>query len=251
MAKNFNSKVADQFTMHAIDLEKFKAGQRNAALKILKKLEQDLVIELSRGDLTRYKQARLQALLQQTRATIESAYKTLRSDQLSDWQKLMQAESKLAMQVVNRVAGVQLLTVAASDQVLKSLLSNATIQGGPAKEWWNRQATATFQKFGDIVRGGVLKGSPTSEIVPLVRQMMQTSARSAEALIRTGINAVATDARLATFQENQDVVSAIQQHSTLDARTTDICKAYSGATYTNDENHDPVGGTSAFPQCRR
>lgn len=77
------------------------------------------------------------------------------------------------------------------------------------------------------IRGGIIDGIPVQGIIDV-------SKRQAGALASTGINAVQNNARLATFQENQDVIKGAQQVSTLDNKTSDVCIAYSGKAWKID-----------------
>jgi hypothetical protein len=59
------------------------------------------------------------------------------------------------------------------------------------------------------------------------------------------MNHVPNQARLATFQENSDIIKAVQQISTLDNRTTDICIAYNNQMW-DVETLEPIDGAPAF-----
>lgn len=70
--------------------------------------------------------------------------------------------------------------------------------------------------------------------------VMKTARHRAEAIVRTAINEIVTQTRLGTLQEMDDVVKAVQQISTLDNRTSDICIAYSGKVW-DAETLKPIG----------
>ena len=242
-----NTIIAQAYLRHAIDLEKFKAAERNKALKLLKTLEQDLVVDLVRADVTAANRTRLTALLQQVRATIQSSYTDFRTDFESDLMQLAQLEGEFAAKAMNTGIGAQIFTVEWSAKTLKAIVGDAHIQGGPLREWWDRQAALAQQRVMDTIRLGVLRGDDTGTITSTLRtELFQgTLRRNTEALVRTSVASISNDARLQLFDENSDVVQFVQQHSTLDARTTPICMAYSGKLWKLP-NYEPVGHDLPF-----
>src|ERR1039458_1132080 len=186
MADSFNAQVFDRFTAHAVDLEKFKAGQRITALRYLKKLQADLTLQLAQADLpgytrTDYQKQRLQALLTQTNATIQSAYKGMRVDLESDWVHLATLESTFVLETINGLAGIELASVALAPETLKNIVSDLVIEGAPSKHWWARQTLTAQNAFGDTVRHGMLTGATNDEIARNVRNnVMPATVRNTE-----------------------------------------------------------------------
>lgn len=126
-------------------------------------------------------------------------------------------------------------------RTINVLESQHLVAGAPADEWWERQASATQEKFMDTVRTSMTNGESISQAATRivggtvdgvrVDGFMEVSKAQANALAATSMNAVTNQARLDTFREMDDVVKAVQQISTLDNRTTDICIAYSGGVW--------------------
>jgi SPP1 gp7 family putative phage head morphogenesis protein len=151
------------------------------------------------------------------------------------------------MSAINQIAGVELMSTAVTAEKLRVLATDIMIQGAPSREWWSRIASDSQTKFLDTIRQGMLKGDETQKITKALREnVFPVTQRNANALVRTSIQTVNASVRLATFQANDDVVKLIQQRSTLDRRTTQICMAYSGKVWTNDDKHDPVGHDLPF-----
>lgn len=86
------------------------------------------------------------------------------------------------------------------------------------------------------IRGGTIQGERVKGIV-------ETSQRRATTLASTAINAVSNASALETFQANSDLIKGIQQVSTLDNRTSDVCIAYSGQAW-DIETLEPLPGSS-------
>lgn len=245
--------VADRFTARSVNLLRFDAHLRRRALTVLTKLERELTAEIERVDplgptRTAFQQSRIDALRAQTRATIATTYRTMRSDQDRELRDLAEDEATWTQRSVNRTVGTDILTVAVSSNVLKAIVSDTLIEGSPSREWWSRQSRALERRFVDQMRLGMLRGETIQELTQRVRGtkaqgftdgIMETSRREAEALVRSTVMGVANGARVETYRANDDVVKGMQAIVTLDGRTTEICIARSGAAWDIDGNPLP------------
>ena len=162
-----------------------------------------------------YHQKRQAALLQQTRATIASAYKDMESDAAKSYRELARMESEFARSVINQPLGVELASVTVSPEQLTDIASDTLIEGVKSKEWWKRQAQDLQRRFADQIRIGMLKGEGLDQLVRRIRGtkaagyqdgIMVASRRQAEALIRTSVQTATNDARNQLYLANQDVV---------------------------------------------
>lgn len=236
-----NSKLSDLYTAHTVDLDRVGVSLRAKVLGVLKTLEADLIAQLASAELTVRKRAKLQTLLAQTQRTIKDGYSKVLQGQFTDLTKLAELEEQAASAFLNRSIGVSLTSVAVTRAQLQRLVDGTLINGAPSKEWWAKQAGALNTKFSDQVTQGYLRGENTDEIVRRIRGtaknnfkdgIMEVARRDATALVRSSVMAVANAARLDMYESNQDLVKAVQWQSTLDSRTSDICKARSGLLYT-------------------
>ena len=136
---------------------------------------------------------------------------------------------------------------------IRALVSGTLVNGSKPSVWWNRQSIDFRDNFMDTMRQSARNGESLTQAITRVvggtvdgvqvPGIMPTTRAKAGALVATAQNAVANEAALATFQENNDVIKAVTQLSTLDNRTSDICVAYSGQTW--DVNTlQPIMGSS-------
>ena len=122
------------------------------------------------------------------------------------------------------------------------------IHGAPSALWWERQAGDTAFRFANAVRQGIAQAETTAQIVSRIAGtknvpgVLDISRTSATRLVQASVATVSAEARLATFEQNKDVMNGIEQVSTLDGHTTEICIAYSGAQW--DMNYEPMAGTT-------
>lgn len=92
------------------------------------------------------------------------------------------------------------------------------------------------------VKAGFVEGLTTRQIIKNVvgdGGLADISLRNAKAVAHTALMHVATEARFATYQENEDVVIGYEWASTLDGRTSDVCRARDGQVYLFTDKVQP------------
>ena len=264
--------LADDYVARGVNLLRFEAGERKKILAILWELEDDLIAKLAAIDPSAPLRAdsrrnRLEKLLKEVRATIATSYQSMGTSSAAGLRGLAKAEAGWVAGAINGAAGLQIMDSVLTAESLRAIASNALIEGAPSKEWWKRQGEGLTRKFSDEIRTGMSSGEGLGDMVRRIRGkatgrrhkyinaagkeqwyvefkggIMDTGTRQANALVRTSVQQVAADARREMYQANSDIVKGIQQISTLDGRTTDICMAYSGATWNLD--YEPIMGNS-------
>lgn len=261
MPDSLNDRIADEHRGHVVDLLRFEPTLRRRVLALLDSLESQIVDRLVRADIdggiTSFTRARLNALLKVTRETIRTAYASSSDLVDAEMRELADVESGFAGRTINRLSGVELVTVGFTETQLRAIVSDSLIEGAPSREWWSRQAGDLLQRFGDEMRQGMVAGEGVGDLVRRVRGtrsagyrdgIMFVSRRYAESLVRSSVMAVSNRAYLETWRDNADVIKALVHVSTLDLRTTLICIARSGKQWTLDGK--PIGGHNLpFKPC--
>ncbi|ELL6760075.1 minor capsid protein [Salmonella enterica] len=99
------------------------------------------------------------------------------------------------------------------------------------------------------VKMGFVQGKTTRQIVKEVvgaGGLADISQRNAATVIRTALNHVSTQARETTYKKNSDIVEKYEWVSTLDSRTSTICRSRDGQKYEIGKGPLPP----AHPNCR-
>lgn len=99
------------------------------------------------------------------------------------------------------------------------------------------------------VKMGFVQGKTTRQIVKEVvgpGGLADISQRNAATVIRTAINHVSTQAREVTYKKNDDIIEKYEWVSTLDSRTSTICRSRDGQEYPIGKGPLPP----AHPNCR-
>ncbi len=141
-----------------------------------------------------------------------------------------------------------------TENYLRTLASDALIQGSPAKNWWLRQAQDTQFKLANQIRIGAAQGETNAQIIKRIvgheviakapaeggpPGVMPLARKNAAAIVQASVQTVAAEARRKTMELNRDIANGIMQVSTLDGHTSLTCIAYSGATW--DLDYEPIG----------
>lgn len=287
---SINDDLADAFVIRAIDLNRFAAGVRRDVLRILLDLEDELAAELARFDpsaptRSAFQQRRLEALQEQTRKTIATAYRDMRRETDKAIVGVVQSEAVFARHAVQSVIGVDMLSVSVPPVMLETIARDILVPMGvdesqPLAVWWGAQEDATRRRFVGTMRNGILRGETLDELVNRVRgiplrddagkiirqrgqalrgpAILDVSRRDATTLVRTAVQTGANQTRQTAFERNPDVVRGMAASTTLDLRTSAICIARTGAAWDLDgkplpesTRQEPYPGPPPWhPNCR-
>lgn len=237
------NQLSHSFTDHSLDLAKVSASLarqiRAQLLSLLKNIKQELLDD----DVTDFSRAKLTAMFAQAKGLVGDQYDDINTFFREQMGTLGVVEATIAGKLINDAAGTILIDPMAL-QPLNTLRIAATDQltmGAPSSAWWDRQADDTLFRFQQTVRNGIAAGKTNQEIVSAVSETIDRSTSLATALVRTSVQTVANAARVSVFKGNPEVIKGIQQASTLDERTSEICMDYDLQTW--DLDGEPIGDT--------
>lgn len=238
--------VGNEYALHLIRLSRIEANARAKILRLLSELQRDLVGQLASIELTELKRARLQQLLREVNDTIFLHYRDMRAYMQTQEYAIADIEVQFARKTYATALGVTLQDRLPTEAFLRALVDNNLIFGGPTKEWWERMAGDLAFRFASTIRLGLAQGETTSQIMKrLIKPadgspgVFEKATAGTRALVQTSIATVAQKSRLEYFRQNPKVYKGVEQLSTLDGRTSEICIAYSGAKW--DLEGKPIG----------
>lgn len=248
-----NEKLVDMFMERAIDLLRLEAGTRDKVLVFLAELERELVGLVAKIDPTGTPDAarqkkRLADLLAEVQGTIRGTYRDASTLLAREIREIIDTEATWTGNAINTATRATFVDAGLTRGMLQTLVSDVLIQGAASKDWWSRQAGGLADKFADQMRAGMALGEANGKLVERVRGrsgqpgIMNLSRSSAERLVRASVQAAANTAREATYDENADLISALEWSATLDTRTSPWCIVRDGLKYTPKE-HRPMGHT--------
>jgi DNA-binding transcriptional ArsR family regulator len=234
-----DEKLIDEVLSGTLDVLRLAASKRREILRRLAKLEKELVDKLATEDLRRTDRAKLARFIKEADRIISEHYTQAQLE--LDMPGIAQTVADITGDSLKAVLGVDAIQLPLKDY-FAAVASNVLLQGVPQADWWNRQTVQTQQVFAGAVRQGLASAETNQQIIARIvgkprlgiPGVMDITRRNASTLVQTSVQAVANSARLETFRRNSDVIKGVKQISTLDSHTSDICIAYSGATWDLD-----------------
>lgn len=251
MPRPVSDQIASRLVRNQVDVLRYSAGVQRDVLELLTRLRADLVSELAQVDpmgvtRTAYRQARLETLLDNVQGVISTAYRNASKVAGQDLSALAQSQAQAIVGIVNQSVGANLISFAYTKEQLAAISSKVLIEGAPSAEWWAGQSDALQGAFARQMRMGMARGESIQEMTKRIVDTMEVSRKQAEILVRTSAIATANAAHMDAYRANADIVKGIQWLSTLDTRTTQICRGLDGLTWDLDGN--PLDGNNhAYP----
>lgn len=130
---------------------------------------------------------------------------------------------------------------------LAAIADASLVQGATIGDWFSRLTNTLRFDIERAVKVGVSLGQTNKQIADNIigsgdkgPQPIAKARRDAMAITRTAVQTVANDARMSFYGANPDYIKALQWVSTLDSRTSDICIARSGKTWSFP-SMEPIG----------
>jgi len=239
---NLSDQLAQDFTDHSIDLLRVAAGAQMGLNPMFGELQTDLTERLARSRLSASATARLAAVLRDIRALIDAQVRLMGKAMDGFLSKAMGVEGLAVANIINKAVGVRMIEGLLPQNVIRTLTNDLLIQGAPSADWWSRMAADVAFRFGVQIRTGMAQGETNEQLVARIAGIISKPRSEARSIVQTSVMTGANAARLEVYKRNEDVLAGIQQISTLDSQTTDICIAYDHACWDLDGN--PIRGTT-------
>lgn len=237
---------------HSIGVTQFENFVLAKVIRVLNLTDKDLVAQIAEAladtDADSFKVQRLNKLLESVRELNTQAYDNLYgalTDELKDYSAY---EAGFQHDLYKFSAPVTLSIASIVPEQVYAAAVAQPMEGRLLKEWASGLSNARLQRIKDTIAVGYTQGKTTADIVREIRGtkaanyadgILDIDRRKAEAIVRTAIGHTAQITRTKFYEENDDILGDIQWSSTLDGRTTHICRVRDGKRYTKDGK--PVG----------
>ena len=246
------SALVDAATRLQVFLERYKTGQlrdlrgvlvesEKAIIAVLQKLQDNRLSDMSRK--------RFNALLVEL-ATVErdilAGHAVAFTNNLENLHgTVMQFEEHALGSVIR---GAEIVQPKASVAFARALKAPMSATGDLLKTFVDSLSTNSVRKTNQLLQKAYLEGYTIQETVQGIRGTRArqfkdgTTAlktRQAEAIARTSIQQVASDARFQLWEENDDIVTGYEWVSTLDGVTSTICRSLDGRKWKVGEGPRP------------
>ncbi len=246
---NVNTHFAHAAIDQSVSVLRTAATTRLQTVSMLDTLESKLTgILMGAKPLTDFQDARYRAMLTNVKEATNETFAKVAGITDKAMEAVARSEAAALAGASKQIVGVDIFSATLPTKWAADVRENSLIQGATNAEWWNRQNADLQFRFQSEVRQGIVANETNAQIVARVQGiegapgvLFKTKAQ-AEALVRTAVQTSANEARMDVFRRNSDVIKGVQQISTLDERTTEICMAYDGEAW--DLDGEPLEGSS-------
>ena len=255
-----NTKIADAAIQHQVDLLRVEAGLRRDVLALMETLSGDLAGMLAKsgawdGETIPRKLKRLQGLKGQADGLIGDLYGKLEAETTTEMRDGAKYAAEWVPATINAAVGANVAGITLTTEVVTNLVKNTLVEGAPSAQWWGRQSETLKMDFMREMRMGILQGENLSDLTrrirgrqehgyadgllppkkdefgKITRQASTRATRAAEGLALTSVQQVMADARMEAYRQNSELIKGVQQLSTLDGRTSLVCRTYDHAAW--------------------
>jgi SPP1 gp7 family putative phage head morphogenesis protein len=242
-----NDDILDAQVSHMIGHQRLTNSEVRQMLKLLSKMDAKISERLLAGGsaLSRARQAKLLATIKEivsTAHTDAAGALSINLDALAVYEGAFQAD------LFKRIIPVQLETVLPSPYQLKAAVNSRPFQGKLLKDWFTDLEASSFARVRETISMGFTEGRTTAQMVRDLRGtraggykdgILAINRRAAEATVRTAVAHTANAAKSAMFEANADLIKGVQWISTLDGRTSAVCRARDGQVYEPNKGPRP------------
>lgn len=238
-------RLIEAATRNGVMLERLKAGEVQKIDPFLRRIDKDIRERLSRDALTAYSRQRLETMLATIDAMIAKVQGEFSEQLLLDLFDIGSYEAEFEARSLDQV----LINISVATPTVQSIQAAVKAQplsvtgpdGGKLLEPFIADwLQAERNRVTGAIRMGYVQGETNQAIINRIRGtkalqysdgLLAISKRNAEAVVRTGIQHVASVARMETWKANSDVVTGYRWVSTLDGRTSNTCKSLDGRSF--------------------
>lgn len=246
---------------HQAQYERLKSHEVKSFDNFLKLLDEDLRKQLSRSDLTLFTRSRLEKQLALIREIIRGIY----DDYEKTWRDSMieaaKYEAEFEKTALDRVVINHEFVLPTENQISAAVFTRPLSVEGINKgalldQFFRGLPDSTIKRVEGAIRLGFAQGQTTQQVIQRIRGtakakytdgLMALSRRDADLITRTALQHVSSQARFATWDRNRDIIKGVQWVSTLDSRTSNLCRSLSGRVFPIDKGPRPPAHINCLP----
>lgn len=246
------NRAADQIRRHTVQIFRASTTLVGMVSRNLLVVRQILLRELAAMDPSaparRADQLRALAELYQTvRPELAEEYRTVNATVQRELADLALADQRITGTVYAELSGVPAIQPLPRE-VMRRVVSGATIEGAPSSAWWAKQATGLADRFRNQIGLGIERGETIGDMIRRVRGtpqknytdgVMSVSFRDAESLVRSSTLNSLNAVRMEQFKRTEEI-EGYQVLTAFDSRVCPVCMALSGGVF--DENGKRIRG---------
>jgi hypothetical protein len=257
VTQSVNELLLHEAIDHAVDLQHYSNGVVRKIIATLNRADaatfQELVRALERMTPGSFTVDRLETLLFSVRALNRAAYDAINQELTGELRDLVHYEAEFQAKSFDDAIPEPILARVGIAPVVPEQVYAAAMarpfQGVLLRDVLSNLEASRAKRIRETIANGYVANKPTPEIVRDLRGtralryedgVFNRSRREVEAVVRTAVSHTAAFTRDRFEEANGALIKATQWVSTLDSRTTQMCRIRDGLEYTRD-THKPIG----------
>lgn len=260
-----NEVILNRAVRHAIYIERYKTKVSNDIMRFLArdvypdlKVRIDTLVQehallktggLEPTSLSKRKLTRLKAMRKAVDAILSKGLVDAKGMLRKELTELALTESAWQTKLFESVMPIQWDITSPPPQALRTLVTGSPIHGKLMGEWFMELTNGTQKRVMQEIRIGFASGESIPNITKRLtgkKALPDMLNRHVTAIVRTSVTHVANSTRELHYEENNDLVKAVQYVATLDSRTTIECASLDGEVFPINEGPRPP----IHMQCR-
>lgn len=243
--------IVENFISHQVWLQRNASHEVNELAPFIQQMRDEVRAQvLQFGDDSRTRQ-NLGKMLRDLDNVLDGLTGDWTSKLTEDMQELAKYEADWATKTLSQNVNAN-FTTPSPEQVWSAIkfdplaLSDRPVDFNQLLENWSETEKT---RLVNGVKSGFVQGKTTRQIVKEVvgaGGLADVSQRNAATVVRTALNHVSTQAREQVYAKNSDIVEKYEWVSTLDSRTSTICRSRDGQKWGIGKGPLPP----AHPNCR-
>jgi SPP1 gp7 family putative phage head morphogenesis protein len=251
--KTANQEFFDAVVRHQIYLMRYSETVRKDIEKILNATEQDIADKI-RSRLLKHQGMntagvrKLQSLQAYIKTVRYKAWDEIDEVWLREIKALAKAEAKITAASLRTSVPVLLDLTLPPPGLLSALTNTAPFEGRTLKQWASNIRKTDLDKILQQIKIGMVQGEGSDAIARRIvgtarlkgqDGVTEITRRNAAAITRTAVNHISNAARQEFYRQNSDIMEGELYVSTLDSRTTPVCRANDGKVFELDKGPMP------------
>lgn len=247
----------DIATRHQVYLESLKGSQKEKISEFLRQVDKDIRRRLN-GDITAFTRSRLEVLLDRVGKDIETVTGEYLAQLRQDLVDLAVYEADFELRSLNQVVDYQ-FTIPSTNQLVSAAFTaplSASFGGSNLLDpFMDGLTDRARDRITNEIRLGYYQGDSTSRVLQRIRGTRARGYRDgiisrvdfdAETIARTALQHASEQSRNELYRQNADIVKEVIWISTLDSKTSEVCRGLDRQVFPLEEGPRPP----AHPRCR-
>jgi len=244
-----DSEMVDLALRHEIRIRRYSAGLLAKVNALLDAADTSIkarilaAIKTGAADLT---EKRLASLLEGIGALNSAVVAEIADTVTGNLRAFAESEAAWQARALNAASPIKFkFDVPGLDQVVAAV-EQRPVNGYLVDQYFKAMETGRLERIETTVRAGMVEGASIPEMVASLDEAAETSKNGAATAVRTLTTHYASAARDEFFKANSKVVKQVKWVSTLDGRTSAVCRHRDGKLFPVDSGPRPP----AHPGCR-